>query len=52
MKEEYRRFGNETDKDRRILNFITTSNVLYKVDFDKFYLKNNESVFVDTVSLD
>jgi hypothetical protein len=29
---------------------MTTANMLYTVDFDKYYLKANETVFVDQIS--
>lgn len=47
MRDAYQRFGNEADYNRRMLAFMTTSSMLYTVDFDKFYLKADETVFVD-----
>ena len=51
IKEGYKRFTAEVDMGRKVLTFLTTSNMLYAVDLDKFYLKANETVFIEQVNL-
>lgn len=51
LNSSYRRFGLELDSQRKTLSFITTSNMLYQVEFDKYFLKREETVFVRNIEL-
>ncbi|CDW91029.1 UNKNOWN [Stylonychia lemnae] len=51
LNSSYRRVGGEIDLQRKTLSFVTTSNVLYQVDFDRYYLKNKESLYVKVMEL-
>eukprot|EP00347_Sterkiella_histriomuscorum_P017272 403350023 len=51
LQPNYKRFGFEIDQQRRTLSFLTTSNLLYQIDFDRFFLKKDESVFIQTIEL-